>query len=550
MPTELDADTARRVARAYHQRTKHRPERYARALGYMDWDTQPDPFREWTGAPRTELPHSVEGVAATFGELHRPSAVAPRALDAESLGAFLELSLGITAWKEYEGVRWALRADPSSGNLHPTEGYVVVPDAPGLASGLHHYVSRDHVLEHRAACDVPALPRGAFLVGVASIHWRESWKYGERAWRYCQHDAGHVIACLRYAAAALGWTARLCDGASTAAIARLCGLDRDADFAGIDALEREHADTALLVGPPEVVAAALGEPGADARLVDAVAEHVLGGAWSGKPNVLSSDHVAWEVIEAVAAACAKPAAADGAAFEPTPLPARDATCAERASAVIRRRRSAVQLDGRTTISASAFFEILDAVLPRAGVPPFDALPWRPRVHLLLFVHRVDGVPAGLYVLERDADVHPRLEAMLGPAARWERVDGAPDHLRLFRIAAKDCRRVSAHVSCGQDIAADGAFSAGMLARFAEPLDEGAHLYPRLFWECGVIGQALYLEAEAHGVRGTGIGCFFDDPVHDVLGLEGDFLQSLYHFTLGGPVDDARLTTLPAYGAPA
>jgi len=190
------------------------------------------------------------------------------------------------------------------------------------------------------------------------------------------------------------------------------------------------------------------------------------------------------------------------------------------------------------------------VLPRAGVPPFDALPWRPRVHLLLFVHRVDGVPAGLYVLERDADVHPRLEAMLGPAARWERVDGAPDHLRLFRIAAKDCRRVSAHVSCGQDIAADGAFSAGMLARFAEPLDEGAHLYPRLFWECGVIGQALYLEAEAHGVRGTGIGCFFDDPVHDVLGLEGDFLQSLYHFTLGGPVDDARLTTLPAYGAPA
>jgi hypothetical protein len=31
---------------------------------------------------------------------------------------------------------------------------------------------------------------------------------------------------------------------------------------------------------------------------------------------------------------------------------------------------------------------------------------------------------------------------------------------------------------------------------------------------------LYLEAEAAGVRGTGIGCFYDDPVHDVLGLTG------------------------------
>ena len=45
---------------------------------------------------------------------------------------------------------------------------------------------------------------------------------------------------------------------------------------------------------------------------------------------------------------------------------------------------------------------------------------------------------------------------------------------------------------------------------------------------------------------TGIGCFFDDPVHDVLGLRGHAFQSLYHFTVGMPVDDARLTTEPGY----
>jgi hypothetical protein len=62
----------------------------------------------------------------------------------------------------------------------------------------------------------------------------------------------------------------------------------------------------------------------------------------------------------------------------------------------------------------------------------------------------------------------------------------------------------------------------------------------------MIGQLLNLEAEAGGVRSTGIGCFFDDPMHDLLGLTGHQFQDLYHFTVGGPVEDTRLTTLPAY----
>jgi hypothetical protein len=87
----------------------------------------------------------------------------------------------------------------------------------------------------------------------------------------------------------------------------------------------------------------------------------------------------------------------------------------------------------------------------------------------------------------------------------------------------------------------------MIAEF-EPVirEHGAWTYRSLFWETGMIGQVLYLEAEAAGIRSTGIGCFFDDPVHDVFGLAGSKYQSLYHFTVGGPVDDPRLTTLPPY----
>ena len=91
------------------------------------------------------------------------------------------------------------------------------------------------------------------------------------------------------------------------------------------------------------------------------------------------------------------------------------------------------------------------------------------------------------------------------------------------------------------------FAVAMLAGFEQPLKTyGPWFYRRLYWECGAIGQMLYLEAEAYGVQATGIGCFFDEPVHELLGLKARRYQSLYHFTLGRGVDDARLTTLPPY----
>jgi len=54
-------------------------------------------------------------------------------------------------------------------------------------------------------------PPGTFFTGLTSIHWREAWKYGQRAYRYCQHDAGHAIGAISIAAAGLGWQARILD---------------------------------------------------------------------------------------------------------------------------------------------------------------------------------------------------------------------------------------------------------------------------------------------------------------------------------------------------
>ena len=210
------------------------------------------------------------------------------------------------------------------------------------------------------------------------------------------------------------------------------------------------------------------------------------------------------------------------------------------------------MDGRTAIDRDAFYRVLARTLPRAGAAPFAMLPWPPHVHLAIFVHRVAGLEPGLYFLARDPAQTDALRAALKPEFAWapvspEPAPGCPPELPLYRLAAGDFRGIARRISCGQDIAADGCFSLGMVAEFERPLSEqGAWMYPRLFWECGMIGQVLYLEAEAAGVRGTGIGCFFDDGMHSLLGLSDRKYQSLYHFTVGGPVEDTRLTTLPAY----
>lgn len=216
-----------------------------------------------------------------------------------------------------------------------------------------------------------------------------------------------------------------------------------------------------------------------------------------------------------------------------------------AGQIIRQRRSLLGCDGSTSIAAQRFYGMLGRVMPR-GVP-FDAIGWAPAIHLGLFVHRVDGVAPGLYALARDPAKVETLKAAMHAHFFWEPPPDCPPELPLFLLERGDARALATQVSCRQDIAGEGAFSLGMLAEYRSALVEnGPSFYRRLFWEAGLVGQVLYLEAEAAGVRSTGIGCFFDEPVHQVFGLRGLEFQSLYHFTVGGPVDDPRLTTLPPY----
>jgi len=372
-----------------------------------------------------------------------------------------------------------------------------------------------------------------FLVALTSIQWREAWKYGERAFRYCQHDVGHAIAALRASAALFGWTLRLLPEWSDDDLATLLGVDREQDRA--DA-EPEHPECLALVGP-----SMSWSPRDRAALVSAARN----AGWQGQANVLSRGHDEWDVIDKVTQATAYPGQF------PTPKRPNSQGVGtqswelgvgswEFAPKLILQRRSAVAFDGRTTLSRERFLSMLSRLEPSA--PPFDAIDWPPHVHLVLFVHRVDGLVPGMYAYVREPRVADEWRAAMRPEFLWEPVaDG------LFLLLPTDVRWAANRISCDQEIASDGFFSLGMIARFESAIrDRGQWFYRRLFWECGMIGQVLYLEAEAAGSRGTGIGCFYDDAVHDLLGLNGHDWQSLYHFSMGSPVEDTRLTTEPGY----
>lgn len=532
------------VALAYHQRTKHHLDRFAQSPGYLDWANQPDPFRTFTGCPQIALPLTADHVTTPYADLFTPAAVPAQPLEMTSIAAFFELALGLSAWKEFRGNRWALRCNPSSGNLHPTEGYAILPSLPQLEAGVYHYVSRDHCLEKRctlnqkAAVDLTTtLSKKHFLVGLSSIHWREAWKYGERAFRYCQHDIGHAIAAVRFSAAALGWSAGLLDHVSDEEVAALLGIDRVEDFAGVDPHDHEYPDCLILVSPTPIQTLPSTLP------TDAIRT----GQWVGQANRLSAGHVDWKVIESIASATRKPTTALADPGEISSLPPLSVKCQVSAAALIRQRRSCLALDGQTAMPSETFYTILDHLLPRQNVPPWDALPWAPQIHVAILVHRVADLAPGLYLLERDQQIHDRLRAALQPNLRWQKPTDCPEHLRLFSLMDGDLRRAAQVVSCHQEIAADGAFSLGMIADFTQGIRHtGAWWYRRLFWEAGVLGQVLYLEAEAAGMRSTGIGCYFDDAFHELLGLVGGEFQDLYHFTVGQPVEDTRLLTLPPY----
>lgn len=495
----------------YHDRTKHRPSRYAASLGYMDWATQPDPFRRYEGAE--VIPLKLSNLTPPYHLLFESGALPSAPLCFESISQLLRYGLGLAAWKSHSGSRWALRCNASSGNLQPSECYILTPALEGISlyPSLSHYAPKEHALEVLHQFDTPfKIEQGTVLIALSSIFWREAWKYGERCWRYCQLDAGHAYQAIKVSAAALGWR---CDILSVDSedIGRLCGLDQIHRF---DPHEQESPDMLLRLSlsSPEI------------SDMDLPTVPLL----KSRANILSPSHHEWPILEIIDTATRGVYPHS----QPLTLPRITPAPSKSAGEIILKRRSAQMMDG-TSITNEQFRQLLNASLFCSEASD---------VHFVLFVHRVEGLPKGLYAYVRNMTDLESLSHSMDVTFVWKDFGEG-----LYLLREGDFRGAAQMISCNQEIAKDAAFSFGMLCRFSESLETyGAIGYKNLYHQCGAIGQMLYLEATSLGLSATGIGCYLDDEFHTLLGLHDQKYQSLYHFTIGRAIVDTRITTEEGY----
>ena len=193
----------------------------------------PDPFRQYEGVPVLDLPADPPAPETPLFEVLNGALSSTSARNGPTfLSQLLFYSSAISASKRVQstGYRYALRVNPSSGNLHPTEFHFRTRGLKEWPDGLYHYRPSAHMAEQRAVGDLEIDLAGSsapIVFVVTSIAWREAWKYRDRAYRYCLHDVGHAWQALALTARAVG-----CDSFATARfpdeeVAQFCRFSED-----------------------------------------------------------------------------------------------------------------------------------------------------------------------------------------------------------------------------------------------------------------------------------------------------------------------------------
>ncbi len=480
----LSADAALK----YHNATKHYPNRYAKSLGYLDWANQPNPYRYYEGAKKIYLNRDIQS-DLNYNEIFKSRSQNKPTLDA--LSSFLRYSLGLAAIKSYDGMQWELRVNASSGNLHPTECYIITDLVDGVVK-LYHYVSFEHCLEE--LCKVDASLNGGFVAILTSVVYREMWKYGERAYRYANLDFGHAYRCLEVSAKLNSLFFESLN-IKEKSLDKMLGFDNEERFV---TYELEHSDIAIAIGANDIKINSF-----DTTIVY-------------EANHLAQKYQRWEIIEEIISQTAD------SVVKPDNFLDNDKKSEKKATEVILKRRSAREYDSkRSFINKDNFFQILNS-----------AKSSRPKVDFVLYLHNVEGLKRGLYFFQRSKKYPLNLK-------KTEEIEK-----NCFFLKEGDFTIPAKNLSCMQDIAADSAFALSMIADLK---DFNAINYKERLFECGRIGQQLYLEATSLGYSATGIGCFFDDSIHALIEAKKGF-EVLYNFTIGKEIPDARVMTTEPYSA--
>lgn len=473
----------------------------------LDPGVRPRGSRRFEGATLVELPRPSAPLRTKTNALRRYRAVAPHPVDLSTLGRVLELSV--------TGAHALMLGLEEPGALG-VELYVATAQQRELASGVYHFVHEARALERRCAVEPERwqnhLPQDGFIIGLTSIVWRHAWRHGARGYRYAQLEAGLVIAAVATAAAAVGWHAELLPHWGDDDVARLLGIHRPVDFRGA---EPEGPVAVLWVGPQRR------QPEPQPLLQ----EHARLG-WEGKATRLSTTWTPWPLVDEAQQATRKrketATIVEGETAIWPPLELRPHSEPFTALLDPRARRGA-----SGTLDRDAVWRLLDALLPREDIAPWRAWPWRPMVHPLVSIYDIDGIPSGVYRFARTAK-GAKSSTSRTPKPR---LNGAPAHLEVRAVEHPgSCPITAAVIDEPPQTVRGCAFS--LMVPFDEVLQRGAWWYRAMHWEAGMVAYALELQAIQEGLRFAMAPSFFDDMLHDNIGIKGTQVQSLCQLFVG------------------
>jgi SagB-type dehydrogenase family enzyme len=501
-------------AEIYHQRTKYHPTTIGQGH-QIDWNNPPEQFKDYPGAPRVDLRpflpnNEAEGWSATAKLNDTTSAFA-----LPQLSKLLFATNGITAIGIGGGQQHFFRAAPSAGALYPTDLYIAVRDHADLADGIYYYHARDHSLcevypeglapegdelfrRLAAACYEDAAVAGAQIaVIMTAVFWRSSWRYGDRAYRRCLLDSGHVLGNFDIMAPRLGLCVHAIGGFVDREVNELLAIpeEREGALAVLPLHEvREYDD--LETGPSARASSDVEpKPTDDAILGIHTASGIRRDAQAPAPD--GSDDFLLNP---------KYAFASGTKLKPG-----DEDLNDQIEIAILRRRSTRALNGKSLTLTEladllAFTYRPDLRLPVEQQPRyFDTS----LLETFVVVNAVDGLEPGVYHY-------------------------APSFMELLNVREGSVRQQIFHLSLGQELTRDaGAVVVHTADLNAAMKKYGSRAYRYLHLDAGHLGERLNVAAVRLNLGVSGIGGFFDDEVNQLLNIPAQEL-CVYITALGRP----------------
>ncbi len=220
----------------YHKDTSY--DRHNMTGHYLDWQNQPEVFKQYPGIDPVPLPHEVHPPEIKLSSLLKYSDcdIPVESIDLEGLSLILRLTYSLTAKARHAGGDFYYRSVASAGALYPAEIYVATQGINNLENGLYHFSIAHHSLTllRRGNISVPIKRETTQHVNISppiltfflsAIFFRSAWKYRERSYRYHLLDTGHLIENLILALKLLKLNPALSLDFEDPEVNRLLGLD-------------------------------------------------------------------------------------------------------------------------------------------------------------------------------------------------------------------------------------------------------------------------------------------------------------------------------------